>query len=96
MPTIVRLHYGNYRLHFWSNEGNPSEPVHIHVTKSKPSGNDTKFWLMSDGTVALAKLTDSINSKDVEKLKKDIKCNFDIIYEAYMWTHSNSSGLKEV
>jgi len=30
MPLVFR--WKGYRFHFFSNEGDPREPVHIHVT----------------------------------------------------------------
>ncbi len=40
MPTLLRE--GSYRFFFYSDEGDPREPPHIHVT-----GGDAvaKFWL---------------------------------------------------
>ena len=32
-----------YRFHFYSNEGDPREPVHVHVAKRGES--DAKLWL---------------------------------------------------
>lgn len=40
MPVIFR--YKGYRFFFYSNEGDPLEPVHIHVRKGE---NTAKFWL---------------------------------------------------
>ena len=40
MPLVFRQ--GGFRFHFCSNEGDPLEPVHIHVTKD---GADAKFWV---------------------------------------------------
>lgn len=40
MPTIDRV--GPYRLFFFSNEGNPREPVHVHVQRDN---RVAKFWL---------------------------------------------------
>ncbi len=47
MPVVFR-HKG-YRFHFYSNEGEPREPQHIHVLKD---GIDAKFWPWPDGVVA--------------------------------------------
>ncbi len=47
MPAVFR--YDGYRFHFFSNEGNPREPVHIHVTRD---GADAKFWLHPEVNVA--------------------------------------------
>jgi len=40
MPIIFR--YKGYRFFFYSNEGNPQEPLHIHVRKGETVA---KFWL---------------------------------------------------
>ena len=40
MPTIFRQ--DGFRFFFYSNEGNPREPVHVHVMKE---GCEAKFWL---------------------------------------------------
>ncbi len=47
MPKV--FDWNGYRFHFFSNEGDPREPAHIHVTM----GRDTaKFWLRPEVTVA--------------------------------------------
>ncbi len=40
MPVVFRER--GFRFHFFSNEGDPLEPVHIHVTKDDL---DAKVWL---------------------------------------------------
>jgi hypothetical protein len=40
MPTLFRQR--GFRFFFYSNEGSPREPVHIHVEKD---GVEAKFWL---------------------------------------------------
>lgn len=47
MPTVFR--HDGVRFFFYSNEGNPREPVHIHVMGD---GGEAKFWLRPDVTVA--------------------------------------------
>jgi hypothetical protein len=47
MPVVFR-EWGA-RFFFYSNEGNPREPLHIHVLKDE---GEAKFWLRPD--VALA------------------------------------------
>ena len=47
MPVVLRQ--SGYRFHFFSNEGDPREPVHVHVTRD---GKDAKFWLQP--VIALA------------------------------------------
>ena len=40
MPVVFR--YKGYRFFFYSNEGNPREPLHIHVRKGEAVA---KLWL---------------------------------------------------
>lgn len=40
MPVVFR--YQGHRFFFFSNEGNPREPMHIHV---RNGGCRAKFWL---------------------------------------------------
>lgn len=47
MPVVFR--HNGYRFFFYSNEGNPREPAHIHVMKD---GSDAKFWLHPEVNVA--------------------------------------------
>lgn len=47
MPTVLR--YRNLRFFFFSNEGSPREPVHVHV---EGDGGEAKLWLAPEVTVA--------------------------------------------
>ncbi|NDP60469.1 MAG: DUF4160 domain-containing protein [Oxalobacteraceae bacterium] len=40
MPVVFR--YKGYRFFFYSNEGSPREPLHVHV---RSSDGEAKFWL---------------------------------------------------
>ena len=43
MPQLFRI--GPYIVYFWSNEGIPQKPVHVHIVDGKPTANATKFWI---------------------------------------------------
>lgn len=47
MPVIFR--YKGFRFFFYSNEGNPREPLHVHV---RNADGEAKFWLHPETTVA--------------------------------------------
>ena len=47
MPTVLR--YRNLRFFFFSNEGSPREPVHVHV---EGDGGEAKLWLYPEVSVA--------------------------------------------
>jgi hypothetical protein len=38
-----------YRFHFFADEGNPREPVHVHVRKGR---DNAKFWLRPEISLA--------------------------------------------
>lgn len=47
MPVILR--YKAYKLFFYSNEGSPLEPLHIHVRKGDAVA---KFWVAQEVKLA--------------------------------------------
>ena len=47
MPVVFR--YQGYRFFFFANEGDPREPVHIHVRKGEKVA---KFWVVPDVVLA--------------------------------------------
>ena len=51
MPQIFKI--GSYLVYFWSNESKPLEPVHVHVSKGKPSEFATKIWITRRGKCLL-------------------------------------------
>jgi hypothetical protein len=72
MPVI--FYHRGYRFFFFSNEGTPREPMHVHVRKGKQIA---KFWI--DPLVQLAESygfsSSELNklAKIVENKKKEIK-----------------------
>jgi hypothetical protein len=38
-----------YAIYFWLNESEPLEPVHVHVSKGRPTPNATKIWVTRNG-----------------------------------------------
>ena len=47
MPVVFR--YKGYRFFFYSNEGEPREPLHVHVRKAEAVA---RFWLEPDASAA--------------------------------------------
>ena len=43
MPKVFS--WNGYRFHFFANEGDPREPMHIHVSRA---GAKAKFWLFPE------------------------------------------------
>jgi len=47
VPVVFR--WEGIRFYFFSNEGNPREPVHVHA---EGDGGEAKFWLQPEVRVA--------------------------------------------
>ena len=47
MPQVFKV--SGYLIFFWTNEGDPLEPIHFHITDSEPTANCTKVWLTKSG-----------------------------------------------
>ncbi|MCQ4322479.1 DUF4160 domain-containing protein [Stutzerimonas stutzeri] len=60
MPTILRLE--GFKFFFYSDEGDPREPAHIHAFKA---GSEAKFWLTPE--VQLAR-NDGFDAKTLRKI----------------------------
>ena len=66
MPRIFKI--GSYLIYFWSNENNPLEPVHVHISEGNPSEYATKVWITQSGKCLLC----HNNSKIPQKPLRDI------------------------
>lgn len=66
MPQVFRI--GRYWVYFWANEGNPLEPVHVHVAEGSPTANATKVWITRAGKCLLC----NNNSRIPERTLKNI------------------------
>ena len=51
MPQIFKI--GSYLIYFWSNENEPLEHVHVHVSENFPSEHATKVWISKAGRCLL-------------------------------------------
>ena len=71
MPVIFR--YKGFRFFFYSNEGSPREPIHVHV---RADGNEAKFWLTP--TVSMAD-NDGFDAKTLRELTLVIEENTALI-----------------
>ena len=65
---ILILRIGPYSIYFWSNEGDPLEPIHVHVSEGRASATATKIWITSTGKTILS----NNNSKIPERMLSDI------------------------
>ena len=70
MPSIIKA-FG-YKIYFWSNENDPTEPIHVHVSKV-PQEHATKIWILSNGDVELENNNSHIPDNDLRKILKTVE-----------------------
>jgi hypothetical protein len=75
MPVVFRN--AGFRFFFYSNEGNPREPVHVHVERG---GSEAKFWLHPQVSVAY---NDGFSAKTLRELLVLIEANREDIEKAW-------------
>ncbi|GGC56729.1 DUF4160 domain-containing protein [Marinobacter halophilus] len=75
MPVVFR--YQGFKFFFYSNEGEPFEPAHIHV---RSAGKEAKFWLTPE--VALAR-NDGFDARTIRVLLEVTEQNRKCLEEAW-------------
>ena len=75
MPTVFRA--GGFRFFFYSNEGDPREPTHIHAERG---GMEAKFWINPHVRVAY---NDGFNARTLRELAGLVEANRRRIEEAW-------------
>ena len=83
MPDIVKKVYG-YHVYFWSNEGDPPEPVHFHISKV-PHKNATKYWVLKNGTIKQDNNNDNIPQNDLARIERYMSLELNIIKIVEKW-----------
>lgn len=82
MPQIFKI--GSYTVYFWSNEGKPLEPMHVHVAKGRATAGGTKIWITSSGKVLLAKNSANIPSNILRSIMRMIEANSEEIIQQWV------------
>ena len=83
MPVYLKTL--GYKIYFWSNES--AEPIHFHIAKGNPHKNDTKIWVLSNCSFAVAHNKGKIPEKDLAKILALMQtCYFDFVtfYKNYL------------
>lgn len=75
MPTVLRLR--GFRFFFYSNEGSPREPVHIHVEKDD---REAKFWLRPEVSLAY---NDGYDARTLRELLGLVQQNREVLERAW-------------
>ncbi|CAN7392548.1 DUF4160 domain-containing protein [Phyllobacterium sp. LjRoot231] len=75
MPVIFR-HKG-FKFFFYANEGNPREPMHVHIEKDNI---EAKFWLFPNVHLAY---NDGFNAKTLRELNELVEQRHKVITGAW-------------
>ena len=75
LPSIFEI--SGYKVYFWSKEN--SEPIHVHVSKDKPSSNSTKIWITKAGGTIVANNKSNIPDVELNKLLEIISAQYFLI-----------------
>lgn len=75
MPLVFRDR--GRRFHFYSDEGTPPEPVHVHVSEA---GREAKFWLSPH--VRLANKI-GYNDREIRELARVVESHRELIEQAW-------------
>ena len=79
------MNYCGYKIYFWSNE--TDEPIHVHISKGKPTVNSTKVWLTKSGHCILANNNSRIPNKELNKIIETIETQYFFIISQWMETY---------
>ena len=69
------------------------EPVHVHISKGKPSPNSTKVWLTKAGGCILGHNKSRIPEKDLKYIMGIITSNYFFILDQWQ-QHSINKDIK--
>lgn len=89
MPKVFVV--SGYYIYFWTDEGNPIEPVHVHVNKGKPVPNATKIWLTSSEKCLLENNNSQIPEHELSKIIQTIEAQFFYICNKWKETFGEES-----
>ena len=87
MPQIFKI--GSYLIYFWSNEF--GEPIHVHVSKGKPTQNSTKVWLTKSGGCIVANNRSKIPQQELNQLVEIISLNYFKIISKWKEVQGNNT-----
>ena len=73
MPQLFKI--GKYCIYFWSNENNPLEPVHVHISENTPVKHGTKVWITEKGCALLCNNNSNIPAHTLTLLLRIIEAN---------------------
>lgn len=82
MPQLFKI--GPYRIYFWSNENDPLEPIHVHISEGEPQKDATKVWITRSGHCILAHNKSQIPTNVLKRMLRTIEANSEEIKERWL------------
>ena len=82
MPQVFRI--GSYWVYFWTNESDPLEPVHVHVTEGKPVSSGTKIWITKSGRCLLCNNNSRIPDRTLRNIMRIIESQSSKVIDLWM------------
>ena len=82
MPQELKI--GPYSVYFWSNENDPLEPIHVHISEGRAVPNATKIWITSTGKTLLCNNRSDIPEIILRRIMKIIEANSGKIIEDWI------------
>ena len=89
MPQIFRI--AGYLIYFWSNESEPLEPVHVHITNGVPTANTTKVWITRSVKCLLANNASKIPDRVLRDLMAVIEARSGEVVKKWYEFHKEIS-----
>lgn len=81
MPQVFKI--GSYWIYFWTNENEPLEPVHVHISEGKPTINSTKVWITSAGKCYLANNNSQIPPRILNNIMRIIEARSEEVVQKW-------------
>ena len=75
MPNLFTV--SGYKIYFWANEN--GEPIHVHISKGKPSQDATKVWITRAGGCIVAHNKSRIPQRELNELLDFVSAQFFLI-----------------
>lgn len=89
MPQVFRI--GPYLVFFWMNEGDPLEPIHVHVCQGVPNADATKIWITRTGKCYLSHNHSRIPKQILRNIMRIIEGRNDEIVKKWLATFDQIS-----
>lgn len=78
MPVVLRL--DGFTFFFYSNEGNPREPAHVHVRRGS---DEAKFWLTPAVSMSYNDGLDARSLNRVQRMVEDHRVPLERAWNEY-------------